>query len=244
MTPAIELASRTWGELVGLEPTVVVPVGAVEQHGPHLPLDTDSRIAVAVARQAAVSVASKAAAAVEYSDSVLVAPAISYGASGEHEGFPGTVSIGREALELLILEYGRSAMGWAGRLLFVNAHGGNGQALVDAVARLRYEGREVAWFPCAFPAADAHAGHTETSVMQSLAPAEVRDDLPVGNTAPIGEVLTDLRAGGVAAVSPNGVLGDATTADATHGAALLDDLSATLVAALDRWHVDATGRLR
>lgn len=236
MTPAIELASRTWGDLVGLEPTVVVPVGALEQHGPHLPLDTDRRIAVTVARKAAV--------AVERSGSVLVAPAISYGASGEHEGFPGTVSIGREALELLLLEYGRSAMNWAGRLVFVNAHGGNGRALVDAVTRLRYEGRDVAWFPCAFPGADAHAGHTETSVMVALAPDDVRDERPVGNTAPIGELLADLRDGGVAAVASNGVLGDATTADAVHGARLLDDLSAALVSALGAWDVDASGRLR
>lgn len=237
MTPVTELASRTWPELVGVEPTLVVPVGAVEQHGPHLPLDTDRRISVAVAR--------KAVASLDESESFLVAPAISYGASGEHEGFPGTISIGREALELLLLEYGRSAMRWAGRAVFVNAHGGNAHAVADAVARLRYEGRDAAWFPCAFPSADAHAGHTETSVMKVLAGAQVRDDQAVaGNTAPIAELLDDLRDGGVAAVSPTGVLGDPTAADAEHGASLLDDLAATLTAALEAWTVDASGRLR
>ncbi|ALG85688.1 mycofactocin biosynthesis peptidyl-dipeptidase MftE [Gordonia phthalatica] len=237
MTPVTELASRTWRELVGAEPTVVVPVGAVEQHGPHLPLDTDRRIAVAVAR--------KAVAAVDHSSQTLVAPEISYGASGEHEGFPGTISIGREALELLILEYGRSAMRWAGRLVFVNAHGGNAHAVATAVARLRYEGRDAAWFPCAFPDADAHAGRTETSVVQALTPSDVRDrELAVGNTAPIADLLDDLRAGGVAQVSPNGVLGDPTDASAAHGVELLDGLASALADSLRTWTVDASGRLR
>ncbi|EGD53562.1 mycofactocin biosynthesis peptidyl-dipeptidase MftE [Gordonia neofelifaecis] len=237
MTPATELASRTWHELVGTEPTIVVPIGAVEQHGPHLPLDTDHRIAVAVAREAV--------AALGDSSNVLLAPAIPYGASGEHEGFPGTVSIGREALELVVLEYGRSAMRWAGRLLFVNAHGGNGQALATAVARLRYEGRDAAFFPCAFPGADAHAGHTETSVMLSLAPDDVRRSLAAaGNTSPIAALLGPLREGGVAAVSPNGVLGDATAADPDHGTELLAGLADRLAVGLRDWNVDEAGRLR
>ncbi len=216
---------------------IIVPVGAVEQHGPHLPLDTDGRVAVAVAR--------KAVATVDDSRTALVAPAIAYGASGEHEGFPGTISIGREALELLILEYGRSAMRWAHRLVFVNAHGGNAHAVANAVARLRYEGRDAAWFPCAFPDADAHAGHTETSVMRALAPSQVRDEhVAAGNTEPIAELLDALREGGVAAVAPSGVLGDPTTADAATGEALLDDLAGRLTAALESWTVDASGRLR
>src|SRR6478736_2828422 len=80
---------------------------------------------------------------------LLVAPPIAYGASGEHEGFPGTVSIGHEALRLLLVELGRSAARWAGRVLFVNGHGGNVPTLVDAVRLLRYEGRDAAWLACA-----------------------------------------------------------------------------------------------
>ncbi|GAA2371610.1 creatininase family protein [Gordonia sihwensis NBRC 108236] len=237
MTPATELASRTWHELVGAEPTLVVPVGAVEQHGPHLPLDTDARIADAVSREAV--------AALDDSSDVLVAPSISYGASGEHEGFPGTVSIGREALRLLVLEYGRSAMRWAGRLLFVNAHGGNAHAIADAVARLRYEGRDAAWFPCAFPSADAHAGLTETSVVLDLAPESVRRDLlAAGNTAPIAELLDPMRKGGVAAVSATGVLGDPTAANPALGRRLLADLAGQLAESVRAWDVDEAGRLR
>ncbi|MGB3696393.1 MAG: mycofactocin biosynthesis peptidyl-dipeptidase MftE [Gordonia sp. (in: high G+C Gram-positive bacteria)] len=237
MTPATDLATRTWHDLRGAEPILVVPVGAVEQHGPHLPLDTDAQIAVAVAREAV--------AALGDSDEAMVAPAISYGASGEHEGFPGTVSIGREALELLVLEFGRSAMRWARRLVFVNAHGGNALALAAAVARLRYEGRDVAWFPCAFPDADAHAGHTETSVMLAVAPTHVRTAaMAPGNTAPIAELLDTLREGGVAAVSDSGVLGDPTGADASRGAELTAALANTLAGSLTAWSVDQTGRLR
>lgn len=215
----------------------MVPVGALEQHGPHLPLDTDARIAGAVSTEAV--------AALSDSGEVLLAPGISYGASGEHDGFPGTISIGREALELLLLEYGRSAMSWAPKVVFVNAHGGNAHAVAAAVKRLRYEGRDAAWFPCGFPGSDPHAGHTETSVMLALDPAQVHEQkIEVGNTAPIAELLEPMRAGGVAAVSSNGVLGDPSAASAAHGAQLLRGLVETLVRSLKNWAVDEAGRLR
>ncbi len=63
-----------------------------------------------------------------------MAPAIAYGASGEHQSFAGTISLGTEALTLLLVEYGRSAACWARRLVFVNGHGGNVAALNSAVA--------------------------------------------------------------------------------------------------------------
>ncbi|WP_026917270.1 mycofactocin biosynthesis peptidyl-dipeptidase MftE [Gordonia shandongensis] len=233
MRPASDVASRAWPDLVGESPTVVVPVGAVEQHGPHLPLDTDARIATEVVRRAAADAA------------VLAAPAIAYGASGEHEGFPGTISIGTDALHHLLVEFGRSAMRWAGRIVFVNAHGGNARPLADAVALLRYEGRDAAWFPCTFPSADAHAGATETSVLLALSPDDVRTDLLApGNTAPVAELLDELRAGGVAAVAPSGVLGDPTAASADTGRAHLDTLVARLRQSLLAWTVADDGRLR
>ena len=73
------------------EPLLLVPVGSVEQHGPHLPLATDAMVANAVTRAAAERLDADGT-------PVLVAPSVNYGASGEHEGFPGTVSIGHEAL--------------------------------------------------------------------------------------------------------------------------------------------------
>ena len=146
----------------------------------------------------------------------MVAPPIGYGASGEHESFPGTVSIGTSALRLLLVEFGRSAASWARRLVFVNGHGGNVEALAAAAALLRYEGRDVGWCSCGVENADAHAGHTETSVLLHISPDDVRTDERVpGNSAPLAELLPAMRSGGVAAVSELGVLGDPTTATAS-----------------------------
>ncbi|MFC4604991.1 mycofactocin biosynthesis peptidyl-dipeptidase MftE [Rhodococcus kronopolitis] len=224
------LADATWPEVGERRPALAVPVGALEQHGPHLPLDTDTRIASAVA--AALP-------------GFALAPAIAYGASGEHEAFAGTVSLGAEALRAVVTEYGRSACRWAPRVLLVNGHGGNAPALAEAVALLRYEGRDVAWVPCAVPGADAHAGRTETSLLLHLSPSEVRlDRAEPGDLRPIAEILPALRAGGVAAVSPNGVLGDPTASSAAEGERLFDELVGRCRAAVARWEPDAKGMLR
>ncbi|MFC0313311.1 mycofactocin biosynthesis peptidyl-dipeptidase MftE [Gordonia phosphorivorans] len=236
MNAVPRLASTVWPDLGGSAVTLVVPVGSLEQHGPHLPLDTDSRIAETVATRAVAALAVPG---------YLLAPTVEYGASGEHEGFPGTISIGTQALTLLLVEFGRSACRWARRLVFVNAHGGNGAAVSAAVAQLRAESRDVGWFPCAFPGADAHAGRTETAVLLEISPERVRlDRAEAGNTAPIAELLDDLRAVGVAGVSPNGVLGDPSGADARAGARDLDALARSLTRALAEWTVDDSGRLR
>ncbi|WP_051581032.1 mycofactocin biosynthesis peptidyl-dipeptidase MftE [Pseudonocardia acaciae] len=214
------LGERVWPE-VGEGVTVLVPVGSVEQHGPHLPLDTDTRIAEAVARGAAARARAQAGA------DVLVAPAVAFGASGEHEGFAGTVSIGTDAVRTVLVELGRSAGRWARRLVFVNGHGGNVDALRGAVALLRAEGRDVRWYGCApppdvTPVRDAHAGRVETSLMLALAPDTVRLDLvEAGNTTPLPELMPALRAHGVAPVAENGVLGDPAGASASEGEAML-----------------------
>src|SRR5947199_807699 len=127
---AVRLGERTWTEVE--RATVLVPVGSLEQHGPHLPLDTDARIAAAAARRAA-------------DPSMLLAPPLAYGASGEHEGFAGTLSIGHAALRAVLVELGRSAGAWASRMVFVNGHGGNLPTVAEAVVQLRGEGRDVAW---------------------------------------------------------------------------------------------------
>jgi mycofactocin precursor peptide peptidase len=226
------LAGSVWPALPE-RPMLVVPLGSVEQHGHHLPLGTDTSVACAAAEAAVASL-----------DGVLLAPALAYGASGEHEGFPGTVSIGTEALTGLLVEYGRSAGRWAGRVLIVNGHGGNLDALRTAVPLLRSEGRDVAWFPCGVPGGDAHAGRTETSLMLHVEPQWVVGDRAApGNTTPIGELLPRLRADGVRAVSPTGVLGDPTGASAEEGSALLTAMVARLVAAAGAWDVDGSGRL-
>jgi mycofactocin system creatininase family protein len=206
------LADSTWPEAAAHpRRALVVPVGALEQHGPHLPLDTDTRIAVAVARRA-----------VGERGEVALAPPIAFGASGEHAGFPGTLSIGTAALTAVLVELGRSASADWRAVLFVNGHGGNAEALRDAVATLAYEGRRAAAFHVAPRGADAHAGRAETSMLLALDAAAVREDrAQAGETAPIGALLGRLRAEGVRAVSPNGVLGDPAGASAAEGEALL-----------------------
>jgi len=224
----VEIAQARWPECEDV-PVLLVPVGATEQHGPHLPLGTDTAIAATVAARSGLP----------------VAPALPYGASGEHESFPGTVSIGTETLAAVIVELGRSACRFARRLVLVNGHGGNVGALRAAVALLRSEGRDVAWFPCGVPGADAHAGHHETAVMLALAPDTVRPDLAApGNTAPLRELMPASSAGSVRDVSPSGVLGDPTGATAGEGAETVSVIVAALVTAVERWAVDdATGRL-
>jgi len=258
MKSAAVLGQLCWPQLADRTVTLVVPLGAVEQHGPHLPLDTDTRIAAAVARAAvdaaqpgpddsptADSPTDDAPAVGPESVLTVLAPELGYGASGEHEGFPGTVSLGLEALQLVLVEYGRSACRWASRVVFVNGHGGNARALVSAVRLLRQEGRDVAWFPCAAPDGDAHAGYTETSVLLYLSPSDVRVEHAVaGNGAPIETLLPVLRSGGVAAASMNGVLGDPADADGEVGARLVARMVDDLVAALQTWTVDDMGRVR
>ena len=229
------MGSCASAELRGTRPGVLVPVGSTEQHGPHLPLDTDTRIATAVAR----------AVADDEDVQALVAPAIAYGAAGEHQGFPGTVSIGTGALTAVLVEYGRSACDWAGRLVFVNGHGGNLDALRAAVGLLRTEGRDVAWCSCVTDhPADAHAGHTETSLLLHLSPQDVRTGAwSVGNVEPLAALMPRLRSGGVAAVSAVGVLGDPTTATSAAGARIFAAMVAGCRERIRRWEPAADGML-
>ncbi|HET8930011.1 MAG TPA: mycofactocin biosynthesis peptidyl-dipeptidase MftE [Acidimicrobiales bacterium] len=224
MTGPVELASATWPtiEAVAGDRTLLVPVGSTEQHGPHLPLDTDTRIARALA----------AGATDRLGDGVLVAPAVAYGASGEHADFTGTLSIGTDALTTVLVELGRSADAFR-RVVFVNGHGGNADALASAVATLRSESRNALAWSWSLPGADAHAGRTETSLLLAIDPGVVRLEVAeAGRTEPITELLPALRAGGVRAVSSNGVLGDPTGASAREGRDLLAYLVDGLVDAL------------
>jgi mycofactocin system creatininase family protein len=232
-----ELGSATSSQLfLTTSPSILIPLGSTEQHGPHLPLDTDTRIATAVTRAVAARVAGPS--------KWLVAPAIAYGASGEHQSFAGTISIGTEALTALLVEYGRSAACWAQRLVFVNGHGGNVTALNRAVSRLRSEGRDAGWCPCVSAGADAHAGHTETSVLLHISPDDVRTDrLLAGNGAPLPELLPSMRHGGVAAVSEIGVLGDPTTATEIEGSRIFAEMVDDCVQRLARWLPGPDGML-
>ncbi len=217
-----ELGQLTWTEVDVLDRKVLlVPLGSTEQHGPHLPSDTDTLVATELASRAAL-----------ITDS-LVAPAVPYGASGEHADFPGTISVGSQTLAELLIELGRSAVPPFEHVVFVNAHGGNTEALTLATEVLHAEGRGVRSWSAMVPDGDAHAGHTETSLMLAIAPDSVQlHRLEPGNTTPIAELLPALRADGVRAHSPTGVLGDPTAATAHHGQALLGHLVRSLVATI------------
>ncbi len=198
-----EVATRAW--------TLLIPMGSTEQHGPHLPLDTDTRIA----RELAVRVAAEL-------DDVLVAPALPIGASGEHAGFAGTLSVGIEVAAQMIVEIVRTAGPEFERIVVISGHGGNAAALRSAQDLCAHEGRPVEiWWP-QLAEGDAHAGRTETSVMLAVAPELVLlDRAEPGVSTPVGELAAELIAGGVAAVSPNGVLGDPAGATPSEGDRIL-----------------------
>ncbi|MFC8042652.1 mycofactocin biosynthesis peptidyl-dipeptidase MftE [Nocardia sp. NPDC057353] len=221
-----EVAALTWPEVgaLGRAAILVVPLGATEQHGPHLPLSTDTDLAVALCSGLAAA-----------RPDVLVAPALPYGSSGEHAGFPGTLSIGQAALELVLVELCRSATDFLDRVLLVSGHGGNAEPLRRACALLRGEGRDVRFHLPQYPG-DAHAGRSETALQLALDPGRVRlDRSEPGEPRPLRDLLPALRAGGVRAVSANGVLGDPTDATADEGSALLHRLVTDLIERTGQW---------
>jgi len=222
------LADTAWPELGRLAAegaVLVVPVGATEQHGPHLPVTTDADIAVAVAEAAAAT-----------DPLLVVAPVVAYGSSGEHDGFTGTLSIGRAATEELLVELGRSASRDFAHVVLACAHGGNAAPLAGALDRLAAEGHPVTgWWPRW--AGDLHAGRTETSLMLAIAPDRVRLELATaGDGRPATELLPLLEAGGVRSVSPTGVLGDPDGAGADEGGRLLRAAVADLAAVVAGLH--------
>jgi mycofactocin precursor peptide peptidase len=222
-----QLGALAWPDVAARASTTVLalPLGSTEQHGPHLPVATDTEIAVALAGRLA-----------EVRPDVVVGPALAYGSSGEHAGFPGTLSIGQVALELVLVELIRSADAFAG-VLIVSAHGGNAQPVRRAVDQLTAEGRAVrVWGPPAGAPTDTHAGRTETSLVLALHPGEVHvGRAEPGASQPLAELWPALRRHGVAGVSPNGVLGDPTGASAATGRYLLDTWTADLVRSVERW---------
>src|SRR5664280_857062 len=215
----------TWPEVArrtGPGDILLVPVGSTEQHGPHLPVSTDTDIAEAVTEGAA-----------ERDAHLVVAPALPYGSSGEHQGFAGTLSIGQEAIELVLVELGRSASTDFTHTVVVSAHGGNALPLKRAMEQLGAEGRPVeAWTPRW--GGDLHAGRTETSLMLAIAPDRVAmTRAEPGDRRTAAALLPLLRDKGVRAVSANGVLGDPSGASAEEGRRLLSEAADDLVRTLD-----------
>lgn len=232
MNEARRLADLAWPDIAATAAAsvLVVPVGSTEQHGPHLPFTVDTDIAVALAERLGCA-----------RQWTVLAPPVPYGSSGEHAGFPGTLSIGQAATELLLTELVRSADHFAAVAL-ISGHGGNAVPLRRAVARLRAEGRTVHWWEPSGDPADAHAGQAETAAMLALRPRAVRGERAVpGDLRPLADLLPDLRRLGLRAVTPSGVLGNPVGARAADGHRRVEAWAADLLAASAAWAPDGAG---
>lgn len=238
-----EIRARDMGSAVA-----VLPVAAIEQHGPHLPLATDTIIAEGyLARVAAL---------VPEALDVLILPVQAVGKSDEHDAFPGTLTLSAETALRAWTEIGACVhRAGCARLVIVSSHGGN-SALIDLVAaelrgRLGMVAVTTAWARFGYPAglfpadeiADGiHAGGIETALMLALRPDLVRRaqvaDFP-SRARRMRGAFTHLSAGRPAAfawkaqdLNPAGALGDARLGTAEAGHAALEHGARTFVALL------------
>jgi creatinine amidohydrolase len=206
---------------------VILPLGALEQHGPHLPLSTDSIIAEAIAREVA-----------RREDNLLVVPCLPIGASSHHASFDGTVSLSGGTIVAYLRDAVDSLLTQGFRFVFViSGHAGNMPFMSEAVSSLPADARErvgacVDWAAQRNALHDlarsvlglspeqvgSHAGHFETSMMLYLAPEQVdMERAPAGFIGPAEKVTSTLAAAGMRALSPIGVVGDARGASGTAG---------------------------
>jgi creatinine amidohydrolase len=236
------------GRLASSPPPVIVPLGSIEQHGDHLPLDTDSYTAQAVA----LEVADRA------SFPVLVAPTIWWGVSGYWMRFPGTIAIAPATLETLLVDISTSiaAHGFR-RILLLNGHAGNAGALHGTCVRVAAMGVRIAglnYWALAQTELErlsvsdggriGHAGEIETALQLHLRPDHV-GTLPPASAAtglprsilpgPFGDVA--VMAPDPSAESPTGVYGNPDTATAEVGAAAFAAVVDGIIAFLDAFRI-------
>lgn len=258
----VQLATRTWPEvreLVDSGAVVVVPVGALEQHGAHLPLETDFRMALTVAEHAAER-------ATERGTPTLVTPPVWSGYSPHHMDFPGSVTLRGDTLRAVIRDVATSLWHHGFRkILLLNGHGGNANILNASVQELRFEHgvRITAASYWSFatdtmrqwrksgPGGIDHACEMEMSLMLHLRPEHTHPDRVRDATwFPNSAYLTgDLLVGAPVAVSwsfgelsDDGTLGDPTVATAERGRELFEaivDEAASFVAEFATWDWDA-----
>jgi creatinine amidohydrolase len=226
---AIELDRMTWPEVEALieagHDTVVMALGATEQHGLHMPLATDALIGDHLARRLADRL------------DAFLAPTLRVGCSEHHVGFPGTLSLGEATYHAIVADLVRSLLrGGFARIVLMPTHGGNFVPLGAAVELLEEPERErvialtdlSVLFEIAqlgeaehgVPLADGglHAGEWETSMMLSIHPELVRmERAEAGYTGDLQEAVASMFSGGVASISPNGAIGDPAAANSSHG---------------------------
>ena len=236
------LTTREIAALDGDRTLVVLPVAAVEQHGPHLPVFTDSIIALAVLSRALTLRPDDAR--------VWALPLQAYGKSNEHRGFAGTLALSAETLARTLREiaHGVHASGLR-RLMFLNSHGGNPE-IVEYVARDVREELNLLCFslhPFRFGLSGQvisgteggygiHGGESETSIMLALAPELVKAEAFTPELPEVRHSMHHLTLKGPASfgwltrdLSQSGTIGDPRGASAEKGEAILD-LEARLVA--------------
>jgi len=244
-----DLAATDFARVDPRRTIAVLPVSATEQHGPHLPLCTDSAINEGILRAALARLPKQA--------SVLVLPALTIGDSLEHTAFPGTLSVDMDALLGFWLSVGRSvARAGVRKLLVFNSHGGQKAHVDQAALRLRVEcgmlvvrahsfglGMPPGLFDADELAHGIHGGAVETSLMLHLRPELVRREA-LADFGSLGRRLAE-RGGLLGAekpvgigwmtqdLNPAGACGNAAAASAEKGAALLEYAAGRLVALLD-----------
>ena len=240
----------SWPEinaLPDLENTVIVlPCGAIEQHGPHLPCSVDSVISSGVIGKALERLPAEVRA-------FAMAP-ITYGKSEEHLHFPGTMTLTGTTLLSTVIEIGESVYRSGFRkLLLANGHGGQPQVLEMAARELRLRHGDFVIVPYGvsrLPSAASkqvsdkekklamHAGHSETALMLALAPDTVHMDRAVANFPPEFPIKLLSSDGRPACAwtsrdfGPSGVIGDPTTATREQGEEILDTLANSWVQVL------------
>jgi creatinine amidohydrolase len=219
--------------------TVIVPSGAMEQHGPHVSLQSDTLQARAIAGRVATRMGD-----------ALVAPPITVGCSDHHLSFSGTFSLRAETYIAIHLDYCRSlARHGFQRIACYSGHGGNFAPLREALPRLRQAAqpaavsaftdlptyidawkRAVADMGLDVGQVGGHADLAESSIILALEPALVRPgrEQPGFRGEP-SEVIPRVLRDGLASVSPNGILGDPTGMNATLGRACIENVTALLV---------------
>ncbi|MDW5595616.1 creatininase family protein [Conexibacter stalactiti] len=221
-------------ELLARRPAALLPLGAVENHGEHLPLATDNLLADAVARQVAAQIA----------DSVVL-PALPYGQVWSTSAYAGTISLTLDTMVAALYEIGASLFAQGVPLLvFVNGHMGNLDAMKLAARRLHDEhGMKVLslTYPGIGEITQAvleerrlhpsyfHACELETSYMLHLAPEHVRMELARANRPTLPADI-DVSPTPWHTFSPDSpVLGDPTLATAEKGRAIVDVAVAKIV---------------
>lgn len=240
------LACHTWTEIHALdkeEGVVILPVGAMEQHGPHLPVKTDALIITTVLDAALDRLADDVAA--------WALPPLNFSKSNEHVGFPGTISLSNQTLNAVLHDIadGVAAAGFR-RLAFANGHGGN-VALLEAAARdirartglLCFSLQPALLVDPPFPVADEerrlgfHAGELETSMILAIDGDLVRMARAVRHYPAFPDSNTPLFFFGPASTawlsrdwSETGVFGDATAGTVEKGHALIDSAANRLAA--------------